>query len=72
MEMEEQAKFCLYKQFLMFYFYMNNCKQVDNNWMINFFSGQDAIYFDVEMNVLLCLTYSFTLLVLFERDKLCY
>ena len=32
---------------------MNNCKESDNNWMINFFSGQEAIYFHAETNHLI-------------------
>ena len=38
--------------------------------MINFFSGQDAIYFDIETNHL-TVTYAFTLLVISLKETSC-
>ena len=52
---------------------MNDCKQIESNWMINFSSGQDAIYFDVETNRLIVFDLQFhTISYHFERDKLHY
>ena len=52
---------------------MNDCKQSNNNWMTNFFSGQDAIYFDVETNCANVFDLCFhTISYLFEQDKLYY
>ena len=39
--------------------------------MINFLSGQDAIYFDDEMNHLIVFDFSFTLLVIFLNEANC-
>ena len=60
--------FVYINNFLYFNFYMNNCKQIDSNWMINFLSGQDAIYFEVETNCLIVFDFQFhTISYLFER-----
>ena len=45
----------------------------ENNWMINFFSGQDAIRFNVETNSLTVFDLCFhTISYVFEQDKLYY
>ena len=65
--------FVYISNFLTFNFYMNDCKQIDSNLMINFFSDQDAIYFDVETNRLIVFDLQFhTISYHFERDKLHY
>ena len=66
-------KFVYINNVLSFNFYLNDCKQIDNNWMINFFSGRDAIYCEVETNRLIVFDLQFhTISYLFEWDKLYY
>ena len=52
---------------------MNDCKQIDNNWLINFFPGQVQFISTLKRTVLLCLkpSYSFTLSVFFLNGTSC-
>ena len=68
--MGEHAKFCLFNQHLIFNFYMNICKQFDNN-SLTFFQVKMQFILTFKRAILLCLTYSFTQLVIFLNRTNC-
>ena len=70
----KHVKLCLFKQHLIFNFYMKACKQFDNNWMIgwlSFFQVKMQFISTLKQTTLLCLINTFILLVIFLNKTNC-